>query len=176
MIHIRDFYLACCHKKYSNLFAVGFARPIIGNIPSMSEMQARVVANLLAKKIDRPNDIEELHKKNQTCNDRAFSKINQDIIYPVEMFPYCNNIANWLDRVPNRRSLGSCSQWWRAQLTPATTMHYWFDDDVAKRVYQASPVYMPTFLIALLMMIKPMDLFYRGILGIRSRFVRNHHG
>ena len=33
----KDFFLGCQHVDYSNIFLVGFARPIIGNIPSISE-------------------------------------------------------------------------------------------------------------------------------------------
>ena len=32
-----EFYLGCCHSDRSDLFLVGFARPIIGNIPTISE-------------------------------------------------------------------------------------------------------------------------------------------
>ena len=38
---IRDFHLGCLHVRHDDLFLVGFARPIIGNVPTISEMQAK---------------------------------------------------------------------------------------------------------------------------------------
>src|SRR5215204_2306026 len=35
MIHLKDFYHGCVHINMHNLFLIGFARPIIGNIPSI---------------------------------------------------------------------------------------------------------------------------------------------
>src|SRR5690606_10281713 len=36
-LHLKDFYHGCVHISLPNLFLIGFARPIIGNIPSISE-------------------------------------------------------------------------------------------------------------------------------------------
>lgn len=55
-LKLDEFYLGCCHLRFDNLFLVGFARPIIGNIPSISEMQAQYVCGLIAGKYARPAD------------------------------------------------------------------------------------------------------------------------
>ena len=61
-VRLADFYLGCCHVTYPDLYLVGFARPIIGNIPTISEVQARYVCGLIAGEVPRPPKIEELHE------------------------------------------------------------------------------------------------------------------
>jgi dimethylaniline monooxygenase (N-oxide forming) len=56
-IHLQDFHLGCVHTDLPNLFLIGFARPIIGNIPSISEMQARYAVGALSGKYKLPTDI-----------------------------------------------------------------------------------------------------------------------
>ena len=58
-IHLKDFYHGCVHTGHHNLFLIGFARPIIGNIPSISEMQARDAIGVLSGKVTLPADLNE---------------------------------------------------------------------------------------------------------------------
>ncbi len=62
-IHLKDFFLGCVHTDLPNLFLIGFARPIIGNIPSISEMQARYTVGLLSGKYKLPTGLKEKQTK-----------------------------------------------------------------------------------------------------------------
>ena len=54
VLQLRDFYRGCVHVHLPNLFLIGFTRPIIGNIPSISEVQARFAAGVLSGSTDCP--------------------------------------------------------------------------------------------------------------------------
>lgn len=160
-LSVRDFYLGCIHTQYNNLFLVGFARPIIGNIPTISEMQARTIAGLLAGSVARPAQIEQLHARDAERLAVQFPKLNLDAIYPVEMFPYCDQLSRWLAAYPSLSVAGSFRNWAVMQLAPATTMHYFLSDQERRRSLAGTQIYMPKLLIALLLMLKPIDWLYR---------------
>ena len=162
-IPLQDFYLGLSHIHATNLFLVGFARPIIGNIPSISELQARCVSSLLSGRIELPPDIARQHANDELQNQKRFSKLNRNAIYPVEMFPYCDRLAKWLGQAPTLRRIGSIPKWLRIQLTPTTTMHYWCHDENVRSKYEKSPIYMPPLLIAILVGLKPLDYCYRWV-------------
>jgi dimethylaniline monooxygenase (N-oxide forming) len=158
---VRDFYLGCVHARHPGLYLVGFARPVIGNIPSISEVQAAFVVSLIGGRISRPHDIADRHVALQRQNDRRFATLDRDIIYPVEMFPYCDELARQMDRYPSLRRFASIGEWWRAQVAPATTAFYWNDNPHIRRFFARAPIYMPRVLIALLLLLKPVDGAYR---------------
>lgn len=168
-ISAQDFYLGCVHVKHSNLFLIGFARPVIGNIPTISEMQARYVCGLIAGKWNRPDSIETRHRNEQSELTRRFRSVDRRTVYPVEMFPYCDELAKQMNVYPSVRSVGSLGQWCRVQLTPATTLHYAMEDEVNgsagqrthHRLWDPSPIYLPPLLTILLLCLKPVDAAYR---------------
>ena len=160
-ICVRDFYMGCVHIKYSNLFLIGFARPIIGNIPTISELQARYACGLISGQVNRESEIVKLHQINAEQNRTQFANLNLDAIYPVEMFPYSDQLARLMGAYPSVRSIGSVLKWCREQLTPATTLHYFAHDTEARKCFTKSQVYMPLLLIWLLLMLKPADWVYR---------------
>lgn len=166
-LELTDFYLGCCHVKYNDLFLVGFARPIIGNIPTISEMQAAYICGLLSGRIPRPARVAELNAIDQQANAERFSKLDPQAVHPVEMFTYCDRLAAEMNVYPSLRNAGSLRSWWRMQLTPATTMHYWHHDLQIRRFFERAPVYMPTLLILLLLLLKPLDWTYRILHRLR---------
>ena len=166
-ISLADFYLGCCHVTYPDLYLVGFARPIIGNIPTISEMQSRYVCSLIAGEIPRPPRIEELHQLDRACRTVRYKKVNMDAVYPVEMFPYCDKLAKQMKTFPSLFSVGSLVSWCRMQLAPATTLHYVYSDAEARERYRSAPVYMPAILVLLLLILKPINLVYRVCRGLR---------
>lgn len=168
LIQLEDFYLGCSHVDFANLFLVGFARPIIGNIPSISEMQARYACGLISGQVERPASIVALNREERNRHAIRFSQLNRDAVYPVEMFPYCDALAYRMGIYPRVGSLKDFYSWLRLQLAPATTMHYWFKDAKTRRVYEAAPIYMPVTLIVLLLLLKPVDAVYRVITAIRK--------
>ena len=158
---VRDFHRGCVHARRPGLYLVGFARPIIGNIPSISEVQAAFVVGMIGGRVSRPADIAARHEALERENDRRFATLDREIIHPVEMFPYCDALAKEMHRVPSLGGFGSIRAWWRAQLAPATTAHYWNDDPRIRRFFAAAPVFMPAVLVALLLALKPIDGVYR---------------
>lgn len=164
---VHDFYLGCSHVEYDDLFLIGFARPIIGNIPTISEVQAKYVCGLISGRVRRQPEIAELHRVNSEKNRKQFAKLNLDAIYPVEMFPYCDKLAGLMDAYPTVGTIGSLFDWYRVQLTPATTLHYFARDTDARRFFAKSQVYMPMLFIGLLLMLKPVDWAYRFVGRLR---------
>ncbi len=165
-LKLADFFMGCCHITYSDLYLVGFARPIIGNIPTISEMQARYVCGLIGGRCEREPEMKELHAADMARHRTRFSKLNLAAIYPVEMFPYCDRLSKSMGVYPSLDAIGSLASWLRIQLTPATTLHYQIKGLGSDASVRTAPIYMPWMLIGLLMMLKPIDWLYR--LGIRS--------
>lgn len=160
-VRLADFHLGCCHTEWEDLYLVGHARPVIGNIPSMSEMQARLVCSLLAGECPRPDDLVERHRADAEKRRRAFPGVDHDLIFPVEMIPYCDQLATLMHALPTRRRIGLLRAWWRMHLAPATTIHYRTDGTAARDEGRTAPVYMPTPLILFLLGLKPFDRLYR---------------
>lgn len=161
-VGVEDFYLGCQSVKHPNLFLVGFARPIIGNIPSISEVQARYIACVMSGKThSKLQSITAQHAHDRDVMRSEFSQLNLNATYPVEMIPYCDRVARLMNRYPSIRQLGSVSAWLRMRLAPATTMHYFLDNPRTKAAMQDIKIYMPWLLIGLLLMIKPIDWIYR---------------
>jgi hypothetical protein len=52
-----------CPHDLPNLFLIGFARPIIGNIPSISEIQARTPSACWQGRTNAPTDMKSRHEK-----------------------------------------------------------------------------------------------------------------
>ena len=93
LIALRDFYLACAHGKTRNLFAVGFTRPVIGNIPSTSELQAKYVCGLIAGKFELPADLPEQHSIDRKKLESQFPKLDKENVWPIEMIPYGDRLC-----------------------------------------------------------------------------------
>lgn len=162
LVRMEDFYLGCVSLKFPNLFLVGFARPIIGNIPSISEVHATYIARLLSKRVCLPTDVGREHLEDRQRLQSRFSKLNLDAIYPVEMFPYCDELARRMGLTPTLKSMRSLDAWIRYQLAPATTLQYYGDNPKSQEAVKELPIYMPPLLIVLLLMLKPIDWILRG--------------
>lgn len=153
-LSLRDFHLASLHNRYENLFLVGFARPIIGNIPSMSELQARYAVGILAGRFERPQEVDTAAEF--AALRARYPKIDVDNIYPVEYIPYCDLLARRMGCSPSLKRLGF-RRWLKVMLTPASTSHYLtehFDGDFIDRQQR----YLPGFLVGLLLMVKLFEV------------------
>lgn len=160
-VQLTDFYLGCIHTEYTDLYLVGFARPIIGNIPAISEMQARYVCGLIGNVYPHPSHIK--HRKNREVEIQRSRYKNLDLnsTYPVEMIPYCDRLAGLMNLGKGPRFFGSAWSWWRSKLAPASTMHYFDNDAHARRHFRSAPIYMPAALILFILLMKPVDWSYR---------------
>ena len=168
-ISMDEFFLGCCHAEHDNLFAVGFARPIIGNIPTISEMQAQYICRLLAGDVARPTNVSELHEIETRQSTRRFAKLNLTALYPVEMFPYCDRLAKMMGLKIGASFLESPRRWWKKWSSPATTLHYFEDEPEAREKTSDSRRYMPSLLVLFILVLKPIDWVWKLWKQLRNR-------
>ncbi|MDZ4819523.1 MAG: hypothetical protein SGJ20_11175 [Planctomycetota bacterium] len=160
-VRFADFHLGCTHITYPDLYAVGFARPIIGNIPTISEIQARYICGMIAGHIPRTENIAAEHLANRAERSRRFPQLDLERAYPEEMFVYCDDLSRRMNTYPSLSAAGSLRTWLQVQLAPATTLHYLPHTESLQQQWRAAPIYMPWTLILLLLMLKPVDAVYR---------------
>jgi len=166
VIHLKDFYLGCVHTDMPNLFLIGFARPIIGNIPSISEMQARYTVGVLAAKYKPPTDLKERQEAawNSLCAE--YRTIDTENVYPVEQFPYCDILAREMRIMPTPANVGSLRAWTKIMLAPASTIHY-VDEHFDRQAIQREKIYMPSVLFLFLSLMRLLGYPFRSIKSLR---------
>lgn len=158
VLRLEDFHLGCVHAERADIFLAGFCRPIIGNIPSISEMQVRYAMGVLAGKYGRPDwPIVDERKRLQAL----FPRLNIREVYPVEYTPYCDKLARLMSAYPTLSRVGSVRLWLKLQLLPASTQHYFFEG-TERRDFATDKIHLPTLFACLLGVIKIFDHLYRG--------------
>jgi hypothetical protein len=167
-IHLKDFYLGCVYTGQPSLFLVGFARPIIGNIPSISEMQARYTVGLLSGKYTLARDWREKHTSDWTSLCAEFPAINTDNVYPVEQFTYCDILAEEMGILPTLKNVGSLKTWLKIMLTPISTIHY-MDEYFDPQAIDQQKVYTPAVLIAFMGVMRLAGFPFRWMHNIRRQ-------
>src|SRR5687767_5475525 len=155
-IQLKDFYHGCVHTDMHNLFLIGFARPIIGNIPSISEMQARYVVGVFSGKYTLPTALKEKQDAAWNLLCAEYGSINTENVYPVEQFTYCDSLAQEMDIMPTFASVGSLRTWLKIMLAPISTTHY-IDEYFDKQTIKQQKVYMPVLLLAILTLMRLLD-------------------
>jgi cation diffusion facilitator CzcD-associated flavoprotein CzcO len=166
VIHLKDFHLGCVHTGLPHLFLIGFARPIIGNIPSISEMQARYAVGVLSGKYSLPAGLELRQKQAWRSLCAEYSTINTENVYPVEQFPYCDILAREMGTLPTPGNVWSLRTWLKIMFTPASTTHY-VDEYFDHQSIDRQKVYTPAILLAFLILMR--------LLGYPIRAVKNAH-
>ena len=71
-----DFVDAVVHKSDPTVFLGGFARPVIGNIPTICELQARLISDIIMEKCERPSEVDGA--KDRASQERKYPTINTD--------------------------------------------------------------------------------------------------
>ena len=160
VIQMKDFYRGCVHTSLPNLFLVGFARPIIGNIPAISEMQARYAVGLLSGKYQLPADVKARQERDWQARCAEYSKIDTNNVYPVEQLPYSDILAKEMDILPTLRNLKSVRLWLKILFAPASHLHY-ADEYFDPQAVHAEKVYTPALLLALMILLTPLNPLIR---------------
>ena len=168
-IELKDFYLGCIHVTHPNLFLVGFTRPIIGNIPSISEVQARYVIGTIAGTYPRSATMATEHAAARQELQKRYPALNSNAVYPVDMFPYCDTLAKKMRSYPFLRSVKSLKLWLKILLSPASTTHYLNENFSSDALRQQCP-YTPKLLIVALIAIKAIDLPYSAYKRLIAAF------
>jgi len=156
-VRLDEFYLGIMHKVHPTLYCVGYARPIIGNIPTVAEMQARYVVGMLAGEYTRSADLLNLHYQERELLAERYPAINIDQVYPVDMIPYCDRLARAMDCYPKLGEFGSWRKWLSFWLSPATTNQYRKEEVGLTK----TPVFAPRVIVLLLLLVKLADLPYK---------------
>jgi hypothetical protein len=166
-IELKDFYLGCIHTKMPNLFLIGFARPIIGNIPSISEMQARYTVGVLAGQYKLRAGWNEKQNEAWASLRAEYPSLNTENVHPVEQFPYCDALAQEMGILPTLAKVRSLRTWLYIMLSPASTTHY-VDQYFDRQAIDRQKVYMPGILCAFLGLIR--------FFGFPLRWINNMRG
>ena len=167
-ISIRDFHEGCLHVEHDDLFLIGFARPIIGNIPTIAEIQAKYVTRIISGDCPRPVAIKALHSTALQRIERDYGKLNTAATHPVEMFPYCDRLSHQMGIYPTLKKVGSLPRWIRIFLSPASTDQYLDEDFDALRT-ESRKIHSPPLINALLILIKIFELPLRWKFGTSGR-------
>jgi len=164
VIHLKDFYHGCVHTDRHNLFLIGFARPIIGNIPSISEIQAQYAVGVLSGKYTLPPRLKEIQQEAWNLLCAEYGTINTENVYPVEQFPYCDALAKEMGSLPTLATVGSLGTWAKIMFTPASTIHYvdqYYDRETIDRQKVHTPVILLAFLTLMRLLGYPLRLIKR---------------
>jgi cation diffusion facilitator CzcD-associated flavoprotein CzcO len=166
-IQLKDFYYGCVHADLPNLFLIGFARPIIGNIPSICEMQARYTVGILSGKYRLPSGLRERQEKEwkQLCAE--YSTVNTENVYPVEHFTYCDNLAREMDVMPTFGNVRSLRTWLGIMLSPISTLHY-MDEYFDPQSIDRQRVYMPAVVVAFLAFMRVLGYPFRALRSLQE--------
>ena len=166
-VRVCDFYLGVIHVEHEDLYLVGYARPIIGNIPTISEMQAKMAVGMIAGKYKRPVEVLDHHNADRTRVKNNFPRLNTETIYPVEMIPYCDRLARMMGTFPSLQRVGSFRRWAKIQLAPASTTHY-LDEDFKAQETEEEKIHTPLIIVGVLITIWLVTLPYQ-LLADRDR-------
>ena len=158
-LHLKDFYQGCVYTGVHTLFLIGFARPIIGNIPSISEMQARYAVGVLSGKYRLPVDVQERQEEAWRSLCKEYSSLDTDNVYPVEQFPYCDVLAREMGVMPSPANL-RLRTWLKTMLVPASTTHY-LDELFDEAGLERQKVYTPSILVALMLFARLLTFWRR---------------
>ena len=161
-LRLKDFYHGCIHTSLPNLFLIGFARPIIGNIPSISELQARYAVGVLSGKYALPAGWRRKHEQAWKSLCAEYPAINTENVYPVEQFTYCDRLAHEMGILPTFAAVGSLKTWLKIMLAPASTTHYvdeYFDQGRIEREKIYTPAILLAFLAVMRLLGFPVRLF-----------------
>jgi hypothetical protein len=167
VIQLKDFYHGCIHTDKHNLFLIGFARPIIGNIPSISEVQARYTVGVLAGKYPLPNNLHKIQQERWKIVRTEYGTINTENVYPVEQFPYCDTLAKEMAIMPTLTNVKSLRTWLKIMLAPASTTHY-MDEYFDPQAINRELIYTPHVLLAIMAAARLLGFPFRLIKRLRS--------
>ncbi|MBA3531524.1 MAG: FAD/NAD(P)-binding protein [Ardenticatenales bacterium] len=167
VICLKDFYHGCVHTDRHNLFLIGFARPIIGNIPSIGEMQARYTVGVLSGKYTLPTALKEKQDEAWNSLSAEYGTINTENVYPVEQFAYCDTLAREMGIMPTLAAVGSLRLWLKIMLAPASTMHY-VDECFDRQAIKREKVYTPVILLVFLALMRLIGVPFRLLKSVRN--------
>ena len=138
MLSVSDFTYGVVHKSDETVFLSGYVRPVIGNIPTICELQAQLICDIIKGKVQRPSALE--YHKDRINQMQKYPNLDTTSVYPTDMFPYCEKLGKRLRKNTNT---------WKTLLTPFTTLRY-FPTEKNNKIIQSAKIYMPWYLFGIL--------------------------
>lgn len=132
-IPINDHFKFMFNNDDPSLAFIGFARPIVGSIPGLAEMQSMYASKVFSNKITLPNKkvrdfIIEKDKKSQLL---MYGKTSMRISGLVHHFKYSDELAVESEIYPNyfKLFLKNPKKWFYAVIAPHHNCQYLLNDD-----------------------------------------------
>jgi hypothetical protein len=120
-----------CNETPSLAF-VGFARPLIGSIPGLAELQSRYVAKVFsgACRLPGPAERRAITERDARFWDQQFRDTSLRIGGLVDHFVYADQLARLIGCRPNFAKLffSSPRRWWQAITAPWNGSQFWLND------------------------------------------------
>lgn len=115
-----------------SLAFIGFARPVVGSIPALAELQSIYVAKIFSNKLQLPdkNTRETIIQKDKLQQDKTYSKTSKRIKGLVNFFVYSDEIAGLAGIRPHyiKLLLKSPKKWLAAILAPYNNCQFLLND------------------------------------------------
>jgi dimethylaniline monooxygenase (N-oxide forming) len=165
-----------------SLAFVGFARPVIGSIPAIAELQSRYVALVFAGKRPLPSLPERVSiiRADAAFWNNRFRFTSRRLRGLVDLPYYCDQLARLIGCRPRYWKLlfTNPGKWWWAVSSPWNGCQFWLNDEsqhdrvfatfARYRFNQASEVYI---LLALAPILPLVGLFSRARLFVNEHFI-----
>ena len=120
------------YNEDPSLAFVGFARPLIGSIPGLAELQSRYVARVFsgACRLPEPAERRAITERDARFWDHQFRDTSLRIGGLVDHFVYADQLARLIGCRPKFAKLffSSPRRWWRAVTAPWNGCQFWLND------------------------------------------------
>ena len=120
-----------CNEDPSLAF-VGFARPVIGSIPGLAELQSRYVARVFsgACRLPAPAERRAITERDARYWNHHLRDTSLRIAGLVDHFVYADQLARLIGCRPNFAKLffSSPRRWWQAVTAPWNGCQFWLND------------------------------------------------
>jgi len=142
----RTWYKHIFYNDDPTLALVGFARPVFGSIPGISELQSRYISLVLAGKryLPPPNQRARIIDKDVAFWNHHFRYTSLRLGGLVDHFRYCDELATLIGCRPRLWKLlfSSPRKWWKAISSPWNGCQFWLNDESQhERVFQTLDSY-----------------------------------
>ena len=175
---IRKKYKYIFHPQDPSLSFIGFARPVIGSIPAISEVQSIFVSNVYSGKIKLPptKKMIEVAKRDSDWWNNYFKNTSKRIEGLVNIYIYSNDLMKKCNMKPKYHKLffKSPSKCWKALSAPYNNSRYLlnqekYHDQIFSNFEQYKPkpynlrYWFLHIFYYLFMIIRPFYIFFRQL-------------
>ncbi|PIS02735.1 MAG: hypothetical protein COT85_01510 [Chlamydiae bacterium CG10_big_fil_rev_8_21_14_0_10_42_34] len=132
-VPINEHFKFILHNDDPSLAYIGFARPVVGSIPAISEAQSMYVSKVFSKKIQLPpkHTRDKIIQKDKEFQKKQFMHSSGRIDGLVLFGEYVQCLRAWLGMTPNYLKLffKKPKKWWTAVIAPYNTCSFHINDE-----------------------------------------------